>query len=39
VRSGSRFVFLPFLYDDAAAAQRQQTEQFLGGNINSPPGT
>ena len=37
VRSGTRFVFLPFLYDDAAAALRQETEQFLGGNINAPP--
>jgi hypothetical protein len=38
VRSGTRFVFLPFLYDDAAAATRQETEQYLGGNINAPPG-
>ena len=38
VRSGTRYVFLPFLYDDAAAVLRQETEQFLGGNINSPPG-
>ena len=38
VRSGTRFVFLPFLYDDEAAALRQDTERFLGGNINSPPG-
>ena len=39
VRRGTRFVFLPFLYDDAAAAVRQETEQFLGGNLNAPPGT
>ena len=39
VRSGTRYVFLPFLYDDAAAALRQETEQFLGGNLNSPPGS
>ena len=37
VRRGTRFVFLPFLYDDAAAAVREETEKFLGGNINSPP--
>lgn len=37
VRHGTRFVFLPFLYDDAAAAVREETEKFLGGNINSPP--
>lgn len=39
VTRGTRYVFLPFLYDDAAAALRQETEQFLGGNINAPPGS
>lgn len=38
VTRGTRYVFLPFLYDDAAAALRQETERFLGGNVNAPPG-
>jgi predicted 2-oxoglutarate/Fe(II)-dependent dioxygenase YbiX/peroxiredoxin len=38
VTSGTRFVFLPFLYDDEAARIREQNAQFLGGNINAPPG-
>ncbi|MBI1311141.1 redoxin domain-containing protein [bacterium] len=38
VTSGTRYVFLPFLYDDAAAKLREENQQFLGGNINAPPG-
>jgi predicted 2-oxoglutarate/Fe(II)-dependent dioxygenase YbiX/peroxiredoxin len=38
VTSGTRYVFLPFLYDDEAARLRDQNSQFLGGNINAPPG-
>lgn len=38
VTSGTRYVFLPFLYDDAAAKIREENSQFLGGNINAPPG-
>ncbi len=30
VTSGSRYVFLPFLYDDEAARIRQQNLQYLG---------
>lgn len=37
VTRGMRFVFLPFLYDDAAAQVREQNRQFLAGNLNSPP--
>jgi predicted 2-oxoglutarate/Fe(II)-dependent dioxygenase YbiX len=37
VTRGTRYVFLPFLYDDAAAKVREQTREFLGGNINAPP--
>lgn len=36
VTSGTRYVFLPFLYDDAAARVRQQNEKYLGGLINTP---
>ncbi len=38
VTSGTRYVFLPFLYDDEAARIRDQNTQFFGGNINAPPG-
>jgi predicted 2-oxoglutarate/Fe(II)-dependent dioxygenase YbiX len=31
VRSGRRYAFLPFLYDEAAAALREQNNAFLGG--------
>jgi peroxiredoxin len=31
VTSGKRYVFLPFLYDDAAARVRQENLQYLGG--------
>lgn len=37
VTSGTRYVFLPFLYDDAAAKIREQNERFLGGDINARP--
>ncbi len=36
VTRGKRFVFLPFLYDDAAARVRDQNLQFLGDNANTP---
>ncbi|MCX7419436.1 MAG: 2OG-Fe(II) oxygenase [Planctomycetia bacterium] len=36
VTSGKRFVFLPFLYDDAAARLREQNMQFVGGDANTP---
>ena len=36
VTKGKRYVFLPFLYDDAAARLRAQNEQHLGGYGNSP---
>ncbi|MHC4875401.1 MAG: 2OG-Fe(II) oxygenase [Planctomycetota bacterium] len=38
VTSGTRYVFLPFLYDDAAAKVREANLEFLGGNVNAPPG-
>ena len=31
--SGRRFCFLPFLYDDAAAKQREANNAFLGDNV------
>lgn len=37
VTSGTRFVFLPFLYDDAAAKIREENQKFLGGDVNAPP--
>ena len=37
VTAGVRYVFLPFLYDDAAAEIRQGSEQFLGGDVNERP--
>ena len=36
VTKGKRFVFLPFLYDDAAAQLRGQNEQFVAATINTP---
>jgi peroxiredoxin/predicted 2-oxoglutarate/Fe(II)-dependent dioxygenase YbiX len=33
VTSGKRYVFLPFLYDDAAAALREQSNEFLGDDV------
>jgi peroxiredoxin/predicted 2-oxoglutarate/Fe(II)-dependent dioxygenase YbiX len=37
VTKGKRYVFLPFLYDDAAARIRQENMQFLG-DPGTPPG-
>lgn len=34
IRRGTRYVFLPFLYDDAAAAIREQNNHFLGEGVN-----
>ncbi len=36
VTRGKRYVFLPFLYDDAAARLRDQNLKFLAGDVNSP---
>lgn len=36
VTKGIRYVFLPFLYDDAAAKVRQQNEKHVAGPINTP---
>jgi len=36
VTRGKRFVFLPFLYDDAAARLREQNLRFLAGDVNTP---
>ena len=36
VTRGKRYVFLPFLYDDAAAKIRQENLQFLG-DPGTPP--
>ncbi len=36
VTKGRRYVFLPFLYDDAAAKVRARNEAHLGGLANSP---
>jgi predicted 2-oxoglutarate/Fe(II)-dependent dioxygenase YbiX/peroxiredoxin len=33
VTRGRRFAFLPFLYDDAAAKQREANNAFLGDNV------
>ena len=33
VTRGKRFAFLPFLYDDAAARQREANNAFLGENV------
>jgi len=35
VTKGVRYVFLPFLYDDAAAAIREQNNQFLGEGVGA----
>jgi len=43
VTSGRRYMFLPFLYDDEAARQREENNAFLGEGIgqyssaSSPP--
>jgi predicted 2-oxoglutarate/Fe(II)-dependent dioxygenase YbiX len=34
IRRGTRFVFLPFLYDDAAAAIREENNRYLGDGVN-----
>lgn len=36
VTQGKRYVFLPFLYDDAAARIREQNLKFIGGTANTP---
>jgi predicted 2-oxoglutarate/Fe(II)-dependent dioxygenase YbiX len=36
VTRGKRFVFLPFLYDDAAAQLREENQRFLAGDVNTP---
>lgn len=36
VTRGKRYVFLPFLYDDAAARVRDENLKFLGGDVNTP---
>ena len=35
VTQGRRFAFLPFLYDDAAAAIREQNNVFLAENVGA----
>ena len=39
VTSGTRYVFLPFLYDDAAAKVREQNAQFLAGTMRHAQGS
>lgn len=39
VTYGTRYVFLPFLYDDAAASVREQNEQFLAGTMQHSQGS
>jgi peroxiredoxin/predicted 2-oxoglutarate/Fe(II)-dependent dioxygenase YbiX len=40
VTHGKRYVFLPFLYDDAAARVRKENQRFIGGTESSPgPGS
>jgi peroxiredoxin/predicted 2-oxoglutarate/Fe(II)-dependent dioxygenase YbiX len=36
VTRGKRYVFLPFLYDDAAARLRDENLRFLAGDVNTP---
>jgi peroxiredoxin/predicted 2-oxoglutarate/Fe(II)-dependent dioxygenase YbiX len=36
VTRGKRYVFLPFVYDEAAAKLRRQNEASLGGMFNTP---
>jgi hypothetical protein len=33
VTAGRRYMFLPFLYDDEAARQREANNEFLGEGI------
>ena len=35
VTKGVRYVFLPFLYDDAAAEIREQNNAFLGEGVGA----
>jgi hypothetical protein len=35
VRRGRRYAFLPFLYDDAAAALRERNTEFVHGELAS----
>jgi hypothetical protein len=35
VTRGRRYAFLPFLYDDAAAAMREANNRFLGEGVGS----
>jgi len=35
VTRGRRYAFLPFLYDDAAAAQREENNQYLGEGVGA----
>ncbi|MDA1162841.1 MAG: 2OG-Fe(II) oxygenase [Planctomycetota bacterium] len=39
VTSGIRYVFLPFLYDDAAARVREENVRFLAGTVSHPQGS
>tara|TARA_R110002072_G_scaffold302970_1_gene490480 strand:- start:14889 stop:15950 length:1062 start_codon:yes stop_codon:yes gene_type:complete len=39
VTSGSRYVFLPFIYDDAAAQIREENARFLAGSVSRPQGS
>ena len=39
VTQGTRYAFLPFLYDDAAAKLREENNQFLGENVATYRGT
>ncbi len=35
VTSGTRYVFLPFLYDEAAAVIREENNEFLSENLEA----
>ena len=35
MRRGRRYAFLPFLYDDAAAAVREHNNRFLGDGVET----
>lgn len=37
VTKGTRFAFLPFLYDDAGAKVREQNQPFLSPDLRRPP--
>lgn len=39
VTQGRRFVFLPFLYDDAAARLREANSRFIAPTVDLPAGT